>query len=911
MTGPKGPPPVDLVGRDAALATLEHAVHLAVTGEGHAWHIIGEAGSGKTSLLSAAHRDLRRRGVAVLATAADDIDRRRSYSVFRTLLQHHDLADTTDPIGTVLDRIERAILESPLAVIVDDVHWADPESVDCLAAMARRVQPLGVLLVTAGRPAQVGSALLRYQAKVERWGTVTVLDSLTDHELDELVVQRMGSHAGPRLRKLLSGTAGNPFLATELLASLDHDRQLHRQGPVVEVTATALPRDLKVRLGQAALAAAGDGSMLLRAAAVIPGGFTMEELADVLDIPTMQVMEDVLRLQEERVLEEREFRLMFRHDIIRQSIVGATPTSVVRALNRRALAVFRNRPGNELRVADFLLASANPAEPSDRSELLQLGRQLAPHQPLAAVDLLGSALDHLPEDDPETLDATLVYGWALVDVGRAPEVGAFLDSRTITRQPGVRVLDQLRSNALILCGDFQSVLDHYSAGFERADTAGRETVNGIAELALVAVLGGRIERSRQAIAWTDQAGTRPTPASAAHLEHARAWLLGIDGHLEDALDAANTSLGLLEGDTSAGAQRGRPYVVTAILLDALGRSGEAIALTRQLAATASPVWNRSILHSASALLHLRRGEWDDALTEISAGLNLADEMELRLGIVWPHALSAIICAARGEVAAARQWLARCQAEVPPGSMGAELLGYSAALVSEAGGDGDGAAAISGVVVDTVLETGAPGLLFNLCADAQRLAMAAGDERRADSLDQALRQLAGRTGSPIVHALRDWVCGLRAGDGDLIVGAASTLGAHARVWEAARANHDSAVIVAAGADHGRARKLAGKAFEAYDGLGADLFHARLRAELRSHGLNIRPRRRPPRPSSGWESLTPTERTIVELVAMGMANTEIASQLFVSRRTIESHLARVYPKLGLCRRTELVAAARTAL
>ena len=72
--------------------------------------------------------------------------------------------------------------------------------------------------------------------------------------------------------------------------------------------------------------------------------------------------------------------------------------------------------------------------------------------------------------------------------------------------------------------------------------------------------------------------------------------------------------------------------------------------------------------------------------------------------------------------------------------------------------------------------------------------------------------------------------------------------------------------------------------------------------------MRPRRATPRPTTGWEAFTTTERQVVELVGDGMANGQIADQLFVSRRTVESHLVRVYQKLGFTRRADLVIAER---
>jgi DNA-binding CsgD family transcriptional regulator len=63
----------------------------------------------------------------------------------------------------------------------------------------------------------------------------------------------------------------------------------------------------------------------------------------------------------------------------------------------------------------------------------------------------------------------------------------------------------------------------------------------------------------------------------------------------------------------------------------------------------------------------------------------------------------------------------------------------------------------------------------------------------------------------------------------------------------------------------------------------------------------------RPASGWESLTPTENDVVRLVSEGLSNTEVATRLFISPRTVQTHLTHVYAKLGLTSRVQLVAEA----
>ena len=80
-----------------------------------------------------------------------------------------------------------------------------------------------------------------------------------------------------------------------------------------------------------------------------------------------------------------------------------------------------------------------------------------------------------------------------------------------------------------------------------------------------------------------------------------------------------------------------------------------------------------------------------------------------------------------------------------------------------------------------------------------------------------------------------------------------------------------------------------------------------AALRELGVRrgVRGRRDRERPASGWEALTPTEATVARLAAEGLSNPMIGERLFISRRTVQTHLSHVYAKLQISSRVELAA------
>ena len=106
---------------------------------------------------------------------------------------------------------------------------------------------------------------------------------------------------------------------------------------------------------------------------------------------------------------------------------------------------------------------------------------------------------------------------------------------------------------------------------------------------------------------------------------------------------------------------------------------------------------------------------------------------------------------------------------------------------------------------------------------------------------------------------------------------------------------------------RAGQLLDQAITIYERLDAARDLARAEAALRQMGVRRGRRVTRRRAQSGWPSLTPSERAVVDLVTEGLSNPQIGQRLYVSRRTVQTHLAHVFAKLDITSRTQLTAEA----
>lgn len=902
-----------LVGRSREIDRLVAAARAVAGGAGGCLHLVGEPGIGKTSLLAVAADELANLGVPTTTSASDETDRRRRLTMARTLWPDLDRDDSPDVGARVVAAAERSAARGPFAVLVDDVHWADDASVDGLRFVARRARDLGLLVITAARVHPTPPALRRLDDWVAGDGGRVVLERLADDDLDQLVASVVGAPPGPGLRALLAGSAGNPFLTVEVVEALRRAGDLvHDDGHVEVASGRGVPDEVGRRLATRTLGVVPDGDLLLRAGAVLPGGFTAEELAELVGRPLTDVLGVAMAAIDAAVLVDTGTTLAFRHDLLRRAVLDATPTSIVRTLQRQAAEVLSRRRADPERITTCLLAGADPTDPADIERLRTTAAALRERNAGASADLLRLALTGMPIDAPETMAAALELGWALVAAARPAEVVDVAD-RFLARAAGVLRVhrDRLVGNALSLDGQLDAVETSVSAigpGSVPDDVAESEpaVIDAAAELCLFKVASGRLDDARALLAWVDTSETERSPFRRATVATTRAYLHGVEGRYEDAVTEARTALSLAAADRDAARSPGSPAMALAMALDALGDGDGALAQLHPDALPAdAPRWMPPLLQCARTLTLFRSGAWDDALAEAEAAFLATEEVGRGLVVFWPFAVKALVACARDDVAGAAATLALAQERQALGALGSDWLLAASAFVKEAEGDTAMALALFDLTVRACLELDAPQLALAGGPELVRLALDHGDDDAVARVVTALDRLAARTASPVVAAHRVWVHGWVAGDPPAAVEAATRLAAVGRHPEATRAWRDAAVLAARGGLPDVAREHARHAFVGMDALDASRWHAQLRADLRAAGISMRPRHAPARATHGWDSLTESERTIVGLVGEGLTNSDIGARLFVSRRTVESHLGRVYTKLGLSTRAQLVA------
>ena len=929
-------------GREAEIAVLTDALDLVESGRRAVVLIEGEAGIGKTRLLDAALEDARRRGMQVAAGRAEELEGMRPFGLMTGVFgctrsatdprraaigellsggtgERNPITVTSDPglrfrvVDALADLVEELALAGPLVIGVDDLQWADASSLLTLAALGRRAEYLPVALIACFRPSPRSAELDRLAASLAGPpGRYLSLGGLGAAAVADLAADAMGTAPGQGLLAGLAGAAGNPLFVTEMLAALAQEGMIETAGGRAEVAQTALPPTLRLTILRRLSFLSDDMLQALRFASILGASFTVTDLSVTMDRPVVELFGVLAEGITGRVLEDDGDRLRFRHDVIRDAIYEDMPATIRHGLHREAGQRLARTGAPALQVAEHLARGAARGDTEAVGWLSRAAREAAAKSPDVAAALLGRAAALTAPEDPGRDRLLAEQAGSLMWAGRvarAEEVCRALLERD--HDPATEGAARIcLGYALMASGRPQDGL----AELERAASSPlltgteRSGALGWASIALMWLgdLDGCEATAEEAGAAAGESGDHMTTTIASSMSAIVSLYRGRLGRAAELIDGA-----VRAADRSPHREGHRYPVHVArgyvlIELDRLADARATLEAGSRIGEELGLGWHQGSYHVPSIVQYFVAGQWDEAVTEVEASVELAAGTGESFGLLVGRSVLALISLHRNDIRRAGEAIGEYSGATT--RFRSQWALWARALILEAGGKPAEAYATLADCWDRCAELGLVLEYRMIGADLVRLALARADQGRAREVTARVTELAERNpgiGSLAGAALR---CrGLLDDDAGALRAAVDAFAAGARPLELALTAEEAGAALARRGLPGQARQLLDRATEIYERLGAARDLARAEAVLRGAGIRRGRRGSRGRPQFGWDSLTPTERTVASLVAEGLSNPQIGDRLYISHRTVQTHLAHVFAKLGLTSRAQLAAEA----
>jgi DNA-binding CsgD family transcriptional regulator/tetratricopeptide (TPR) repeat protein len=447
-----------LVGRGEALAAIEGMVAKLGDGMPGCLAIVGEPGIGKTRLLRELAIMAQAQGVHVLAGRASELEQVPFAPIVDALddcVPDLDVERLTPDRAAELGRIfpslggggERASAALPIeryrlhhavraalgelaaarptALLLDDLQWADDASVELIAHLVRRPPRGPLLLALAYRTMRVPRQLVAAIASAERSGAIARLDldPLTAPEAAELVA---GTLDAAQRSALYRDSGGNPFYLESLA------RRLGAQPPARPPTGdgatsgqTQVPSGVLIAIEDELTKLSGPAHALLQAAAATGDPFDLDVAAAVAELPepaALRALDELVEHELARVTDTPR-RYVFRHPIVRRAVYESAGDAWRHAAHARAADVLASRGATAARRAHHVEQSARPGDESAITLLTEAAAESAARAPGVAARWYAAALRMLPDDatSERRLGLLVPLAVAFATVGRLRE----------------------------------------------------------------------------------------------------------------------------------------------------------------------------------------------------------------------------------------------------------------------------------------------------------------------------------------------------------------------------------------------------------------------------------------------------------------------------------------------------------
>jgi DNA-binding CsgD family transcriptional regulator/tetratricopeptide (TPR) repeat protein len=933
------------IGRTRELEIIASAVDRLGHGEGSVVWVEGEPGIGKSTLTAAGIAGAAGLGYEVMWATADQLSQRSPLGVMFTCLGvrlrspdprraeiAHFLLDQSAGMfpgdeaahaaaaEMLVALVDELCMTAPMIMVIDDLHWADRASKVVWERLALAAGQLPLMLVGISGPTPRGARSMRPRTTDRPYRRAIFLEPLTTDEVTALMTSLIGAPPGPTLTEWAAAAMGNPLYLRELIDVLTREDLLVIDGSVAELSRqdpSRVPPALADSLsGRLALVSASSAAAL-RMAALLGDEFAVTDLATLLGQPVTALATDLQEALDARILVGPGSPLKFRHALIRQTLYDSAPLPVRTALHLDAARTLASADSDPLAVAQQLLMADHVDEAWIRGWLSSAVTALAARAPGVAAELLHRQLDQPSPTDMYSGPLAVALSRVLLGMGEY-EQAAFRARVAVTRvsRPEDRgEVYWILTRALISDGRTREASDTLRQALGRPGLPAAWRARLLASLAMTQrAADGELDEAdstaRAALAeaeavddafasayaltnlWLSHSVKRDHVAALRYIDKALEAISHRPDHADLHIFALHCKIFNLQNlcrwtDAEAALRQAR---------DVARKSGYVTGVATGI---------------TEAVLLYWLGQWDDALAQLTSveedtsGISYAGLRERGPALLW-HGVAALVAGRRDDRVAAAEHL-RQGSLVPVETVGDrenhDFLHAARACAAEQAGDLRQAVSALSVVLHR--QPGEMTLSHQWLADLVRVGLAAGDDAVvSDALRMSRVEAAAETTPGRAAAMRLRCEGLIEVDAEPLREAVAHYRAAGPPVDLAATLEDLAVVLASQGHATECRAALNEAVELYSGFGAAWDIRRAEARLRRFGI----RRgvhgaRGRRPESGWTSLTDTERRVAMLIADGRSTIDIAANLFLARRTVQTHISRILTKLGLRSRVEI--------